>query len=344
MDVLNTILIARRGGGMFRPARLFYRATWRAYSALALHIESGPKREGYLSVYGPVSVLLLLSMWAGGLMIAFAMLQWAAGLQVSGLRTGWGDALYFSASTALTLLPGSPNNILSRVFMVLEAGLGIGSMALVIGYLPVLYQSFASRERSISMLDARAGTPPSAGELLRREAIEPRWEAQLASWEQWFAELLESHISYPMLAYFRSQHYNQSWLAALTSIVDAAAISSLGAHGTVRRQAEVTFAMGRHALVDLGRHFCRAAKGATDRLPHDEFDHLQRALPFPVSEPELARLRASYEPYAEALAHQFLLALPPWLPREAGPDNWQTTPRAAGFAVSDPFREENGRN
>jgi hypothetical protein len=91
--------------------------------------------------------------------------------------------------------------------MAIEGGLGFTFLALVIGYLPVLYQSFANREVRISLLDARAGSPPSAGELLIRQGPDPdRLEQQFANWEEWAAELLESQLSYPVLAYFRSQH------------------------------------------------------------------------------------------------------------------------------------------
>jgi hypothetical protein len=343
-DAFNTIVLARRVKGMFRPTRLFYRATWNLHSAMAKYFPSGERRESYLGIYGPLSVLLLLSVWAVLLMLAYGLMQWAAGLRAPGLRPTFANALYFSGSAAFTISPGSPDNTISRILMIAEAGMGFGFLALVIGYLPVLYQSFASRERNITLLDARGGSPPSAGELLRREADDPgRREAQLATWESWCAELLESHISYPMLAYFRSQHTNQSWLGSITAIVDASALVLLSGEGSLRRQAELTFAMGRHALVDLATVFSAEPEDEHDRLPHDEFDRLRNALAWRakgVYEPELGRLRESYEPYAQALAEHFLVTLPPWLPRERRPDNWQSTPqhRSGDYAVSDAFR------
>src|SRR6185437_12862991 len=147
-----------------------------------------------------------------------------------------------------------PHTAFSRVLAVAEGGLGLGFVAIIISYLPVLYGGFSRRETSISMLDARAGSPPSASELLRRHAgALDELQAYLAEWERWAAQLLESHISYPVLGYFRSQHVNQSWIAALGAMLDACALLIAGTDDGCMRQAQLTFAMARHAVVDLAQ-------------------------------------------------------------------------------------------
>ena len=116
---------------------------------------------------------------------------------------------------------------------------------------------------SISLLDARAGSPPTAAELMRRhsyQGAESDLSMLLVEWERWSAELLESHISYPLLCYFRSQHTNQSWISALTAMLDASALLIAGVRGHEARQAQLTFAMARHAVVDLAQIFSAAAK------------------------------------------------------------------------------------
>ena len=146
--------------------------------------------------------------------------------------------------------------------------MGFGILAIVIGYLPVLYQAFSRREVNISLLDARAGSPPCAVELLRRYGQHQSAESLgqfLYEWERWAAELLESHLSYPTLAYFRSQHDNQSWLAALTMIMDACTLIMVGIDGTPEKKARLTFAMARHAAVDLAQNF-----RATPHPCHDD--------------------------------------------------------------------------
>ena len=169
-----------------------------------------------------------MGVWAVGLVISFGMMQYGAGsaVNVSGQNPGLWTDFYLSGTTFFTLGLGDvvPRSGIARFLVVAEAGFGFGFLAAIIGYLPFIYSSFGEREINISMLDLRAGTPPTAGELLRRHSFNGGHEALqalLKDWELWSAQLLESHLSYPVLAYFRSQHDNQSWIASLTAILDA---------------------------------------------------------------------------------------------------------------------------
>src|SRR5260370_42044668 len=167
---------------------------------------------------------------------------------------------------------------MARALVVTEAGFGFGFLADVIGYLPFIYGSFSKREVDISLLDSRAGTPPTAGELLRRHSYLNGQDALrelLKDWERWSAELMESHLSYPVLAYFRSQHDNQSWIASLTAILDASALVMVGIERSCEKQAELTFASARHAAVDLSQVFGTAPASPHDRLPAAELRHIR---------------------------------------------------------------------
>jgi hypothetical protein len=349
VDAFQTVVIARRTRQTLRITRLFYRLTWAAFCALARRIHSGKRREHFLGIYGPISLIVLLGCWAIGLVMGFALLHWVAGLQFNGVRANFLTDFYFSAATLFTMSPNEPWNMSSKYLTVIEAALGFSLLGLVIGYLPVLYESFSDREKRISLLDARAGSPPSATELIRRQGDNPnKLEKQLAQWERWSAELMESHLAYPMLAYFRSQHTNQSWIAALTSIIDASALAVLASDGDLKRQSELTFAMGRHALVDLANIFKTPPEEKDNRLSREVFLQLRSVIaagntalqPEFLSEDRLNDLREMYEPYANALGQHFLMALPPWIPKPRPHDNWQTTSWgriASPFAVSDPF-------
>jgi hypothetical protein len=221
--------------------------------------------------------------------------------------------------------------------VVTEAGFGFGFLAAVIGYLPFIYGSFSKREVDISLLDSRAGTPPTAGELLRRHSYPQGQNALrelLKDWELWSAELMESHLSYPVLAYFRSQHDNQSWIASLTAILDTCALVMVGIEGACEKQAELTFAIARHAVVDLSQVFGTApAQLPQDRLPAEELRRLRDALAQhglklldgENADRRLHELRRMYEPYIHALAAYLNQSLPPWIPQTKGKDNWQTT-------------------
>ena len=188
-----------------------------------------------------------------------AIWRWLRGIMTGGQPSFQTD-MYLSGTTFFTLGLGDviPRSGMARVLVVVEGGFGFGFLAAVIGYLPFIYGSFSKREVDISLLDSRAGTPPTAGELLRRHSYRNGQDALrelLKDWEHWCAELMESHLSYPVLAYFRSQHDNQSWIASLTAILDTSALVMVGIEGACEKQAELTFAIARHAVVDLSQVF-----------------------------------------------------------------------------------------
>ena len=337
-DAFETIILPRRVSGRIRLTKLFYRFTWKPWRGTA-RLLSGRRRDAFLSFYGPLSLILLLALWAAGIVFAFGLLQWAAGsaLTMAGVPS-FGADVYMSGTTFFTLGLGDvvPRTPLSKLLTTVEAGMGFAFLAVVIGYFPVIYQSFSRREVAISLLDARAGSPPSAGELLWRHRGDPGAAALadlLREWERWAADVLESHLSYPPLAYFRSQHFNESWVAALTTILDTSAIVIVGLEGWCVRQAELTFAMARHAVVDLAQVFSTPPGTAEDRLPPAELERLRARLASggmrlkarPDFAERLAELRRMYEPYVIALARYLALPLPPWIRAVERPDNWQTS-------------------
>jgi hypothetical protein len=337
----ETIVLPRRVTRRFRLTRLFYRPSWRTWMRMVNTFVPARQQETWLSFFGPLSLLLLLSFWAGGLIIAFALLHWASGsgFATHAGHTGFLTDLYLSGTTFFTLGLGDvvPRSTPARMLVVVESGMGFAFLALVIGYLPALNQSFARREVSISLLDARAGSPPTASEMLRRHGHERGMEALrqlLHEWEKWSAEFLEGHLSYPVLAYFRSQHDNQSWLAALTAILDTCALVMAGVEGACERQAELTFAMARHAVVDLSLVFrTRPREPKPERLSAEKLAELRGLLAASglklhdgdEFDRKLAELRWLYEPYVNALATYFRVSLPPWIAAETSVDNWQAS-------------------
>lgn len=339
LDAFETIVQPRRVTRRVRLARLFYRFTWVLYCRLVSVISQIKGKESYFAFYGPLSLLMLLGLWAMCLLFGFAFLHWAAGSALSSPdgQVSFLTDLYLSGTTFFTLGIGDviPRSPLARALVVVEAGLGIAFLALVIGYLPSLNQSFSRREVSISLLDARAGSPPTAAEMLLRHKDAHGMEVLqqlLHEWELWSAEFLESHLSYPVLAYFRSQHDNQSWLAALTAVLDTSALLIIGVEGTCQRQAELTFAMARHAVVDLAIVFGTALrKPKRDRLSGAELEHLRSVLAEaglklhrgPEADQKLTELRQMYEPYVYSLSKYFHITVPPWMFESPQLDNWQ---------------------
>ncbi len=341
-DAFEVIILPRRVTRRFRLSRFFYRNFWRTWKSVSRLIPVKKARESAFGIFGPISLLILVAIWAVGLVWAFALMQYGAGsalnVAIPSANSFWTDA-YLSGTTFFTLGLGDvvPRSSLARALIVFEAGLGFGFLAGVIGYLPFIYGSFSKREVSITLLDSRAGTPPTAGELLRRHSHAHGTEALrelLKEWELWSAELMESHLSYPVLAYFRSQHDNQSWIASLTAILDTCALIMVGIDDACEPQAELTFAIARHAVVDLSQVFGTSPKPLPDdRLPASELRHIRDVLAQhglklhddAAADARLVELRNMYEPYVFALASYLNQSLPPWIPVKKGKDNWQTT-------------------
>lgn len=347
-DVFEVIILPRRVMRTLRPARLFYRALWHVWKSVADRVRDDERRENVLGIFGPLALIMLLATWAFALVVAFGVLQFALG---SDLATAEGDAnwrtdLYLSGTTFFTLGLGdvAPGTFASRLITVIEAGTGFGFLALVIGYLPVFYQSFSRREVNISLLDARAGSPPTAAALLRRYSDdEAALMALLADWERWSADLLESHLSYPVLAYFRSQHEKQSWVAALTCILDVSAVVMVRKTGAVAGTAEMTFAMARHAAVDLSQIFDRDPQPPeSDRLTPEVIDTLWASCPSGGNPRrhllEMVGLRATYEPFVHAIATYLRMPAPPFVPDPGATADWETSPIGHNIeGVADPI-------
>jgi hypothetical protein len=342
LDAFETVVLPRRITRHFRLTAWFYRRTWLPWMKLARRIESPNRREAFLSYFGPLSLILLLVFWAAGLIFGFALVQYGAGEHV---RLGnepitFGILVYHSGETFFTLGYGDivPSNGFARALAVIEAGMGFAFLGVVIGYLPVVYQAFSMRELEISMLDSRAGSPPTASELLTRLGPRPDQavlDQIFRDWERWSADLLANHLSYPVLSFFRSQHSNQSWLGALTLMLDVTSLVLMGIDGIRPDRAKLTFAMARHAAVDLAQVVnARYDPHTPDRLTTEELVHLRQALAASgltlrqddEAEQKLAKLRSMYEPYVQAVARRLLITLPPWMPPEKKRDNWQGGP------------------
>jgi len=341
LDAFETIVLPRKVQRSFRITSWFYRNTWIPWTKLARVIRPN-WRESFLGYFGPLSLIVLLGVWAAGLIFGFALVQYGVGehVRLGSEPINFGILLYHSGETFFTLGYGdiTPVSPIARALAVIEAGMGFAFLGVVVGYLPVVYNSFSTRELEIALLDSRAGSPPTAAELLGRLGCCPDPKVLdniFRDWERWSADLLSSHISYPVLCFFRSQHSNQSWLAALTTMLDVTSLVLAGIDGIPKEQAKLTFAMARHAAVDLTQLVnARYDAHAPDRLPTEGLVALRSLLSSSgmslrddgQADEKLLKLRSLYEPYCEALGQRLLLAVPPWISAEKKKDNWQSGP------------------
>ena len=339
-DAFETIILPRRVARRIRLGRLITFVIGLGWKSLGYITRAGARRETILSYIGPLSLLALFGFWAVLFVFGFALLLWGLALPLNAPDKviSFTTYLYLSGTTFFTLGLGdiTPMPGAARVLVVSEVALGFIFLALVISYVPVIYQAFSRRELRISLLDSRAGSPATAAELLRRNHAGKNVEELrllLHDWEVWCADILESHLSYPILVYYRSQHDQQSWVEALTVILDTSALILTGIDGLADEPARFTFAMARHAVVDLALVINIPPTIGVNRLSSAEFAHLRDVLAASgihlregtATEQKLAALRETYEPFVSALADRMLVSLPPWIPQENTLDDWQTT-------------------
>jgi hypothetical protein len=330
-----TFLLPRRVKRDPRIARQLFSVAWRPWRAAASRL-SRTGADTMLGIFGPLGLLFVLAFLSAGVIVGFAGLHWAERSRLGEADpASFGDALYFSAGSFFTVsTTAGPAGSVAKVLQIAEAASGFAVLFISIGYLPALFQAFSRRETAISQLDPRAGSPPTAGALLERSGAEGGWDeldGYLREWETWAAELMETQLSYPIVGWFRSQHVNQNWLAALTTVVDTCAFSIAYAP---RRPvgADMTFAVGRHALADLAHSFrAKPPSQPPERLSGEDLTELISrlkgsglALTEDRDAPEhLQKLRSSYEKYAVAIADRLALALPGWLPGEEAVEYWR---------------------
>jgi hypothetical protein len=338
-DTFEVMLLPVPVKRSMRLVMIFLRLLWVSWSGFAQLWRPGHWRERTLGLFGPLSLVSLILIWIAGLILGFGLII----LSLIAPKLSLLQALFLSGATFFTLGVGSDILAVSsatKAASVLEAGCGLGFLALVIGYLPVLYQLYSRRETHVMMLDERAGSPPSALTLLERHAHGQTLEELdllLREWERWSAELLESHMSYPMLSYYRSQFVNQSWLTATCAVLDTCALILVGLSGVKTFQARMSFAITRLAIAELIDLLGvpQVALGAV-RLPSSEFETLRSSLEQvglsfvePDAELRLAKFRATYEPFLGGLAKHLGLPLAEWVPQQEAErlDNWMNNYR-----------------
>jgi hypothetical protein len=327
LDVFRTLVMPRAARGRLRLSRLMFLFLWRPWRWVALRARTEEGRERILAGAAPMSLFVLLGLWAALCVVGFGLVLWSP-LFVDGVHGTSSESLttslYLSGTSLFTLGFGDVVATgATRAIVIVEAATGLGLVAVVIAYLPVLYQSFNRREVGLLMLDARAGSPPSGAELLRRAGgagVRRSLPRLFREWERWAADVLESHLSYPFLAFFRSPHDNTSWVTSLGAMLDAAALvmSSVDDDGCAD-DARMLYATGTHAVEDLFYYFRLPERpGVIERA---EFDHVLADLKeagIPLKPPDEAwkafgELREVYGGRLNALAVRITVPPAQWI-------------------------------
>jgi hypothetical protein len=238
VDALDTLVSNRVRWPGGRRVRLLWLTDawltllWRAVAAVGGRIRSERRREALLSTFAPVGLVILVLLWVGLVITGFGLVWLGVADGVAGIE-GLGDALYFSGVVQLTVGFGEivPLGTGPRFLALLQAGLGVLVTAMVIGFLPSLYGAYAERERMLLRLDDLSDerlTPVALVRSWTSGGDRTELDRGFDEWERWTAMVMESHLTYPMLMWFRSQQRGQSWVTALGVVLDAATLVLVG--------------------------------------------------------------------------------------------------------------------
>ena len=324
-DVFNTVALPRPTPSLYRLARNLTRFAWRAWCWQGRRMALGDRRERWLGAFAPLLVLVLLVAWVLLLITGFGLIDLAFGADFNPPIQSIGTALYLAGAGLLTIGFGDivPTVALTRAIAIASAGLGLGTVALVITYLFSLYGSFQRREVLVTMLDGRAGAPPSGVALLetcQRTGMLDELPALFGEWERWAAEVLDSHLAYPILGYFRSSHDHESWVASLGAMLDAAVLVLTTVEDQPRGRAEMLLAIGVHLVEDVSSFFGFANDGrvGVERAEYEAARGRLEAAGFRLEGPEggwilFAQLRARYASRINELAGYWMTPPALWI-------------------------------
>jgi len=273
-DVFETIVVPRPTPGWFRIGRYVIRFTWRGLRRAA-DWRGGSARDRWLGLFAPAATIMLLFAWLLSLIIAFGLILYALRGDLSPPPPDLGTALYFAASSILTIGYGDivATDGVARIVVVAGAAVGLGLVALVVTFLFSLFGSYQRREAPVVLLQAKAGAPPSAVVLLENLArmdLSHRLPDFFNGWESWEVEVLDSHVAYPLLGYFRSSHDNLSWISALGTVLDASSLVLTTVTDVPRGEAKLFKRMGTHLVEDIFNLGFRA--GQPIGLEREAFD------------------------------------------------------------------------
>ncbi|MDQ6899253.1 MAG: potassium channel family protein [Candidatus Dormibacteraeota bacterium] len=280
LDVFQSVVMPRPVAGRVRASRYLVRGLWAAVRWLSFRIRNVSRRESLLGSFGPFSVLAMLAMWVVLLLLGYAFILDSLRDQVRPRPSGLGTSLYFAATSMFTIGFGDyvPIQAPARLVSIAAGATGLGMFALVITFLYSLTAAFQRREVVVVTIEAGAGAPPSGVNLLESYALAGVTEdlgRSFERWQEWAAELLDSQLSYPSLAYFRSSHDNDSWIGSLGAVMDAATLilttidESSGNPGSnevplprsVKGWAKLARSVGGHCIEDMVLYFDLADGG-----------------------------------------------------------------------------------
>ncbi len=323
-DLFKSVVLPRPAINKFVLIRSAFFTLWNCW--LWVNERQAPnRREGWLATFGPIAVLFMFGTWALILMVGYAFIIDGFRDQIKPMPTDFWDSFYFSATTLVPLSYGDlvPEGLGVRITVIFESATGVGIAALVITLLFSLYAAFQQREELVVTLDAIAGAPPSGVQILETVAerqMPGKLEQTFDEWRAWMAAVLESHLAYPVLFYFRSSHDNEAWLNSFGAVMDAVALVISAVDGPAEGSARLTLTIGNHLVEDMVWYFnfARTEDVGVERVEFEQaLDRLEKVgykvHPRDKAWEKFSHIRLKYAFGLNAMARRFAIIPAQWI-------------------------------
>jgi hypothetical protein len=260
-DVFQSVIVPRAVGRRYRPSYYQSRMLWSLWPRLAqrIHPHNEDAREDFLAAFAPSNLIVNLMMWSLLLLIGYGSIFFALREQTRPALSSFGEAFYFAGTSFFTIGFGDfvGNSGLTRLASLAAGASGFGIISATTAYLFAIFGAFQAREQFVVIVGARAGSPPSGVGLLTIAAhagVVRDLPVLMRGGETWCASLMETHLAYPILAYFRSSHDYESWVGTLGTLLDTAVLLMTTVQCDVG-EARILYNIGRHATHDLASYF-----------------------------------------------------------------------------------------
>ncbi len=275
-DIFASVVVPRAVSATFRTSVLVVRGSWRLWRDYAVTIKDADKREDFLGRFAPGVLIGLLIVWLSGLLLGYGLIFYGLRGHTQPPLHSYIDAVYFAGTSLLTIGYGDivATDTIARLFTLAAGATGLALFALTISFIFSIFGSFQNREVFIVMMGGRAGAPPSGVTLLEtvsKYKIFEDFAQSMREGERWAASVLESHLAYPVLAYFRSSHDDESWIGTLGALLDASTMLITLTDSPLVGRAKLLHLIGVHLVRDLTRYF-RVAVIETAGIERGEFD------------------------------------------------------------------------
>ncbi|MGB8267741.1 MAG: potassium channel family protein [Candidatus Velthaea sp.] len=266
-DIFLSVIVPRPSSAPFRPSSFISRRGWQLWRRLAHRFNDAGRREEFLGIFAPAMLVALSVIWLGALVVGYGTMFYGLRDQTRELHS-YGDALYFAGTTALTIGYGDvvPTGPATRVLSIIAGATGFGVFAVVTTFLFAIFGSFQSREAFIITFGNRSGAPPSAVDAILGAAKLGTLDRVLEIGESaqvWMAQVLETHLAYPVLIFFRSTHDGLSWVGTLGGLLDSATLVLTTLDHPQSGDAALLLRLGRHVVDDISDYFDLVDTGAT---------------------------------------------------------------------------------